>query len=134
MSAQSSNPLEFQDVSNSNLSTEDISCPRKKRRRSTKKIARCSYVYYFFKEGTSSETVQCKLYIANSKEAHNYITHSSTTNLRNHLKEHEIYQNNYKNFLDKNNNIQNPTTRQTTNTEITPINASKQRRITCRLV
>lgn len=105
MSAQSPNPLESHDISDSSLSTVDTSCPRKKRRRTTKKVTRRSYVHHFFQEGTSPEAVQCRICIANSKEAHNYITHKSTTNLRNHLKEHEIYHHNYKNFLDKNNEV-----------------------------
>ncbi|CAG8622158.1 15794_t:CDS:2, partial [Racocetra fulgida] len=107
MFVQSSDLLESQDISDSSLSIVDTSHPRKKRCRSIKKIALRTY---------------------------NYITHKSTTNLRNHLKEHEIYQHNYKNFLNENNEIQNPPTCQTMNTEITSIDDSKQRRITCRLI
>ncbi|CAG8754180.1 8263_t:CDS:1, partial [Cetraspora pellucida] len=103
MSVQSSDSLQSQDISNTSLSTVDTSRPRKKKRHTAKSIVRRSYVHYFFKEGTIPKSVQYKVCIANSEEAHDYISHDSTTNLCNYLKEHEIYDYNYKNFLDTNN-------------------------------
>ncbi|CAG8796635.1 23034_t:CDS:1, partial [Dentiscutata erythropus] len=82
------------------LSIVNTSSPKRKRHRITKTIALRSFVHFFKKE---NKTAQCKVCIANSKEPYKYITHSSTTNLRNHLEEHEIYKHNYKNFLDENN-------------------------------
>ncbi|CAG8783346.1 8343_t:CDS:2, partial [Acaulospora morrowiae] len=62
--------------------------------------------------GTIPKTSQCRICIAkltgSKKEAYNYSTYGSTTNLCNHLRKHGINENNYKKFLNEHNKLRDP--------------------------
>ncbi|CAG8588736.1 5282_t:CDS:2, partial [Racocetra fulgida] len=66
------------------------------------------FVHSFYKEDSVLQTAKCKICIEKFKD-----THGSTTDLRNYLKEHGINKLNYKNFLDKHNEVNTDETNDT---------------------
>ncbi|CAG8559794.1 31289_t:CDS:2 [Racocetra persica] len=106
MSSDPNSPLQSQNSSNN----QNATLPTKKNKKTVRKIktkrttnvVRNSFVHFFYVEDFDLQTAQCKICIEKFKdtdtEAYIYQTHGSTTNLRNHLKEHGINELNYKNF------------------------------------